>query len=80
MLYFRKGKATAQTAKRYVPFIQMVPYIRVMFISYSIGSEVAILIRKTENVPINLQSLTLTKSKGRLKIIQDITEILHILH
>lgn len=67
MLYFRKGKTTAQTAKKYVPFIQMVPYIRVMFKSCSIDSEEAILIGKTENVLINLQSLTMTKSEGRLK-------------
>lgn len=62
-----KEKLLHKLQKKYVPFIQMVPYIRVMFKSCSIDSEEAILIGKTENVLINLQSLTMTKSEGRLK-------------
>lgn len=41
-----------------------------IFVSGSLGSEVKILIRKTDNVPSGLQSLTMPKLKRRLKITQ----------
>lgn len=57
VLLSKQIKKRCRISKRYVSFIDMVPYLRVLFESGSLGSEVEIFIGQTENVPAGLQSI-----------------------
>lgn len=63
--------------------MDMVPKLGVLFTTYSLSSEIEMLIWKTENVLLVMQLLRITKSKVYLKIItchtkQDLIEVLLI--
>lgn len=62
-LYFSKGKIKTvyKQQRSYVPFIELMPLLKVVLISGSIGLEAEILIWKTENIPTDLKWLLMNK-------------------
>jgi len=62
LFYFRKGKNTAQTAKKICIVYGDSALAEVQFGSDSLALGITVLIWKNENVPADLQSLIMIKS------------------
>ena len=54
LFYFWIDKNTAQAAKKFVLFIEMIIYLKISFVSGSFVLKMTILIWKTDNVLVDL--------------------------